>query len=70
LIFKGATKSIDLTNVKVNILLDNALQHFSRGCKKLLFFIKKIIQCGDGAGIPEHVGDGVGVQFLIPVGYG
>ena len=40
--------------------------------KKLLFLIKKIIQCGDGdgAGIPEPVGDGDGIQFLIPVGYG
>jgi len=40
--------------------------------KKLLFFIKKNIQCGDGdeTGIPERVGDGDGVQFLIPVGYG
>jgi len=40
LIFKGATKSIGVTNVKVIILLDNALLHFSKGCKKLLFFIK------------------------------
>ena len=40
--------------------------------KKLQFFIKKIIQCGDGdgAGIPEPVEDGDGIQFLIPVGYG
>ncbi|AES72983.1 hypothetical protein MTR_3g098440 [Medicago truncatula] len=39
--------------------------------KKLLFFIKKIIQCGDedGAGIPEPVGNGDVIQFLIPVGY-
>jgi len=37
--------------------------------KKLLFFIKKIIQCGvgDGAGIPEPDGDGV--KFFILVGY-
>jgi len=34
--------------------------------------LKKIIQCADGdeAEIPEPVGDGDGVQFLIPVGYG
>ena len=73
MIFKGATKSIGLTNVKVSILLDNTLQHFSRGCKKTsLFLLKKIIQCGDedGAGIPKPVGDGDGVQFPIPVGYG
>jgi len=40
--------------------------------KKLIFFNKKIIQCGDGdeAGIPEPVGDGDEIQFLIPVGYG
>jgi len=73
LIFKGSTKSIGLTNVKVSILLDNALQHFSRVCKKkLIFFIKKkIIQCGDGdeVGIPEPIGDGDEVQFLISVEY-
>jgi len=36
--------------------------------KKFLFFIKKSIQCGDGdgAGIPEPVGDGDEVQFIIP----
>jgi len=70
LIFKGVTKSIGLTNVKVSILLDNALQHFSGGCKKNFYFLlKKIIQYrdGDGAGIPEPVGDGDGVQFPIPV---
>jgi len=69
LIFKGATKLISLTNVKVDILLDNALQHFSRGCKKTYIFIKKNIECGDGdgAGIPESVGDEI--RFLIPVGY-
>jgi len=69
LIFKGVTKSIGLTNVKVRILLDNALQHFSR--KKLIFFIKKDIQCrnGDEAGIPQPVGDEDEVQFLIPVEY-
>jgi len=41
--------------------------------KKLLFFIKKNYSiCGDGdvAGIPEPVGDGNVIQFLIPVGYG
>jgi len=39
--------------------------------KKFLFFIKKIIQCGDGdeAGIAKPVWDGDGVQFLILVGY-
>jgi len=39
--------------------------------KKLLFLLKKNIECqnGDGAGIPEPVGDGDGVHFLIPVGY-
>ena len=36
--------------------------------KKLLFFIKKIIQCGDGdvAGIPEPVGDGDGGSTSHP----
>jgi len=38
LIFKGTTKLIGLTNIKVNLLLDNALQHFSRGCKKTSIF--------------------------------
>ena len=40
--------------------------------KKLLFFIKKNIQCGDEdvAGIPEPVGDGDEVQFFIPIGHG
>ena len=71
LIFKGATKSIGLTNVKMSILLDNALQHFSRGCKKNFYFLlKKIIQCGDEVGIPEPIGDGDEVQFLILIGYG
>jgi len=40
--------------------------------QKLFFIKKKNIKCsdGDGAGIPEPVGDGDGVHFLIPVGYG
>ena len=38
MIFKEATKSPNLTNVKVDILFDNELQHFSTGCK---FFNKK-----------------------------
>jgi len=40
--------------------------------KKLLFLLKKNIECGDGdgAGIPKPIGDGDGVPFLIPVGYG
>ena len=41
--------------------------------KKIQFFIKKkFIQCGDGdwAGIPEPVGYGDEVQFLIPIEYG
>jgi len=40
--------------------------------KKLLFLLKNYIECGDGdgAGIPEPVGDGDGVYFLIPVRYG
>jgi len=58
----------------VSVLLDNALQGCSWGCKKTYFLLKKIIQCGDGdeAGIPKPVGDGDGdeIQFLIPVGYG
>jgi len=56
----------------VNILLDNALQHFFRGCKKTSIFIKKNIEYGDGdeAGIPEPVGDGDEVHFFIPVEYG
>jgi len=68
--FKGSTKSFCLTNVKVSALLDNVLQRCSWGCKKTYIFIKKIIQCGDGWGIPEPVGDGDEIQFLIPVGYG
>jgi len=42
-----------------------------RDAKKILFFIKKIIQCGDGdeTEIPEPVGDGDGIQFFILVGY-
>jgi len=56
----------------VNILLDNALNISIGVAKKLLFFIKKIIQCGNGdeAGVPEPVGDRDEVQFLIPVRYG
>jgi len=56
----------------VSVLLDNVLQRCSWGCKKTYIFIKQIIQCGDGdgAGIPEPVGDGNEIQFLIPVGYG
>jgi len=46
LIFKGATKSTGLTNVKVSILLDNALQHFSRGGKKTFFLKKKLFNAG------------------------
>jgi len=40
--------------------------------KSFYFLLKNIIQCGDkdGAGIPEPVGDGDEVQFLIPVEYG
>ncbi|KEH38966.1 hypothetical protein MTR_2g085095 [Medicago truncatula] len=30
----------------------------------------KIERDGDGAGIPEPVGDGDEIQFFIPVGYG
>jgi len=46
--------------------------NISRVAKKLLFDIKKIIQCrdGDGAGIPEPIEDGDEVQFIILVGYG
>jgi len=68
--FKGTTKSIGLINVKVDILLDNALQYFSTGCKKNFYFLlKKIVQCvdGDEAGVPEPVGNVDGVQFLILV---
>jgi len=68
LIFKGATKSIDLTNVKVNILLDNTLQHFSSVEFLFLFLLKKII-FNARTEIPEPVSDGDEVQFLIPVGY-
>jgi len=39
LIFKGSTKSFRLTNVKVNVLMDNVLQRYSLGCKNLQFFI-------------------------------
>lgn len=40
--------------------------------KNFYFLLKKIIRYedGDGAGIPEPVGDGDGIQFLILVGYG
>lgn len=54
-----------LKNFKVNILLDNALQYFSRGCKKLLFFIKKIFNAGTGVGrgYPNPSGTGMGFNF-------
>jgi len=47
---KWTTKSIGLTNVKVSILLDNVLQHFSRGCKKISIFIKKKLNAETGMG--------------------
>jgi len=51
--------------------LDNVLQNCSWGCKNNFYFLlKKIIQCGDGTGIPEPVGDGDEIQFFILVGYG
>ena len=37
--------------------------------KNLYFLLKIIIRCGDGAGIPEPIGDGDEIQFLIPVEY-
>ena len=39
--------------------------------KKVIFFIKKKIQCGDGdkAGISEPAEGEDEIQFLIPVGY-
>ena len=44
----------------MSILLDNALQHFSKGCKKIsIFYLKKLLNGGRGwAGIPEPIGDG------------
>jgi len=44
----------------------------STGTKNAFIFIKKVIHCWDGdeAEIPEPVGDGDKVQFLIPAGYG
>jgi len=71
LIFKGATISIGLTNVKVNILLDNALQHFSKGCKRNCYFLlKKMIQCGTemGRGYPNPLGTVMGFNFSSPLG--
>jgi len=51
LIFKGSTKSIGLTNVKVNILLDNALQHFLYGLQKNFYFLlKRLFDAGTGMG--------------------
>jgi len=46
--------------------------NISLGVKKnFYFYLKKNIECGDGDGaIPEPVGDGDEVHFLIPVGYG
>jgi len=40
--------------------------------KNLYFLLNFFIKCGDGdeTGIPEPVGDGDGIQLLIPVGYG
>ena len=43
------------------------------GMKNAFIFIKKkFIHCGDGdgAGIPEPVGDIVEIRFLFPDGYG
>jgi len=40
--------------------------------KIFYFLLKKIFNVGRGdeVGIPEPVGDGDEIQFLIPVGYG
>ena len=73
LIFKGATKLIGLTNVKVSILLDNALEYFSRGLQKNFYFLfKKIIQCGDRdePGYPNPSGTGMGFNFSSPLDMG
>jgi len=45
--FKGETKLFNLENVKLSILLNNALQHCPQGWKKLMFVLKKSIHCGD-----------------------
>jgi len=37
--------------------------------KKLIFLLKKLFRDGDETWIPESVGDGDEIQFLIPVGY-
>lgn len=59
LIFKGAIKSFGQGNIKVSILLDNALQHCPRGCNFIYFLLKKLIHYWDGdvAGIPKLAGD-------------
>ena len=38
--------------------------------KKLLFLLKKIIECGDETGIPEPVRDGDGFTFSSPLDMG
>jgi len=66
LIFKETTKSIGITNVKVNILLDNALGV----AKKLLFLLKKILNLGTGMGrgYPNPSGLGMRFTFSSPLG--
>ena len=60
-----------MTCVFLNILLD---MHYNIVLGVDLFFLsnKKMIHCGygNGTGIPEPIGCGYEIQFLIPVGYG
>ena len=65
------TKSIGLTNVKVSILFDYALQHFSRGWKKTsIFYEKKLFNAGTEMmrGYPNP--SRTGFNFSSPLGMG
>jgi len=70
LIFKGSTKSLCLTNVKVSVLLDNVLQRYSWGCKKTyIFYFKKLFNAGTEMrrGYPNPSGTGMRFNFSSPL---
>ena len=59
--------------MKVSILLDNALQHFSMCSKKTsIFLLKKLFSAGTGMrrGYPNPSGTGMGFSLLSPLGMG
>jgi len=59
--------------VKVSILLDNALQHFSTCSKKNFYFLLvKLFNAGTGMrrGYPKPSGTGMGFSFLSPLDIG